>query len=61
VRRHRAVARTSPVQAYTARPTATPTGYLIPAHYRVRTDTIDAAGVITIRYNSRLHYIGLGK
>ena len=32
-----------------------------PAHCRVRTDPIDAAGAITIRYNSRLHHIGLGK
>ena len=52
---------TTPIQAYNARPKATPTGYVIPAHCRVRTDTIDAAGVITIRYNSRLHHIGLGK
>ena len=51
----------TPAQAYTRRPKATPTGYVIPAHCRVRTDTIDAAGVITIRYNSRLHHIGLGK
>jgi hypothetical protein len=27
----------------------------------VRTDVIDAAGVITIGYNSHLHHIGLGK
>jgi hypothetical protein len=38
-----------------------PTGYQIPPHYRVRHDRIDAAGVITIRYNSRLHHIGLTK
>jgi transposase InsO family protein len=61
VRPHRAIGRTTPIQAFNARPKATPTGYLIPAHCRVRTDTIDAAGVITIRYNSRLHHIGLGK
>jgi transposase InsO family protein len=60
-RPHRALARRTPIQAYTGRPKATPTGYLIPAHYRVRTDVIDAAGVITIRYNSRLHHIGLSK
>ena len=47
--------------AHTHRPKATPTGYVIPAHCRVRTDVIDVAGVITIRYNSRLHHIGLGK
>ena len=27
----------------------------------MRHDKIDAAGVITIRYNSRLHHIGLSK
>lgn len=60
-RPHRAIGRTTPIQAFHARPKATPNGYLIPAHCRVRTDVIDAAGVITIRYNSRLHHIGLGK
>ena len=29
--------------------------------HRLRTDRIAAAVVITIRYNSRLHHIGLGK
>jgi len=61
VRPHRSIGRTTPIQAFNARPKATPTGYLIPAHCRVRTDVIDAAGVITIRYNSHLHHIGLGK
>ena len=60
-RPHRALDRRTPTQAHTRRPKATPTGYPIPAHCRVRTDTIDAAGAITIRYNSRLHHIGLGK
>ena len=41
--------------------TGHPTGYQIPPHFRVRHDKIDAAGVITIRYNSRLHHIGLSK
>ena len=40
---------------------SSPTGYRIPPHYRVRTDRIDKAGTITIRHNSRLHHIGLGK
>jgi hypothetical protein len=34
---------------------------LIPSHYRVRRDKIDASGVITLRHNSRLHHIGLGR
>ena len=60
-RPHRAIARTTPIHAFNARPKATPTGYLIPAHCRVRSDVIDTAGVITIRYNSHLHHIGLGR
>jgi hypothetical protein len=30
-------------------------------HYRVRLDRIDTSGVITLRHNSRLHHIGLGR
>jgi transposase InsO family protein len=60
-RPHRALQRRTPIEAFTARPKAFPTGYQIPPHYRVRHDKIDTAGVITIRYNSRLHHIGLSK
>jgi transposase InsO family protein len=61
VRPHRAINRRTPLQAFTFRPKAFPTAYTIAPHYRVRHDRIDAAGVITIRYNSRLHHIGLSK
>jgi transposase InsO family protein len=61
VRPHRALRRRTPLQAFNDRPKAFPTGYQIAPHYRVRHDRIDAAGVITIRYNSRLHHIGLSK
>jgi hypothetical protein len=61
VRPHRAIDRRTPQQAFDARPKAFPTAHKIPPHYRVRHDRIDAAGVITIRYNSRLHHIGLSK
>jgi transposase InsO family protein len=61
VRPHRALERKTPHHAFTARPHAFPTGYRIPPHFRVRHDRIDAAGVITVRYNSRLHHIGLTK
>ena len=60
VRPHRALNRGTPTQAYTARPKAVPTGIKIPAHYRVRNDTIDSGGTVTLRHNSRLHHIGLG-
>jgi transposase InsO family protein len=62
VRPHRALGRRTPEQAYTARPKATPTKALnIPGHYRVRNDRIDPSGVITLRHNSKLHHIGLGR
>lgn len=61
VRPHRAIDRRTPLQAFTSRPKAFPTTYTIAPHYRVRHDRIDAAGVITVRYNSRLHHIGLSK
>jgi hypothetical protein len=62
VRPHRALARRTPAQAYTARPKAVPTGTPIDTgHYRVRHDRIDNSGVITLRHNSRLHHIGLGR
>jgi transposase InsO family protein len=60
VRPHRALSRATPAQAYAARPKAVPTGPVIPAHYRVRTDKIDSGGSVTVRHNSRLHHIGLG-
>jgi transposase InsO family protein len=48
--------------ACSARPNAVPTGTPIDTgHYRVRRDCIDNSGVITLRHNSRLHHIGLGR
>jgi transposase InsO family protein len=61
IRPHRALHRATPADAYAARPKAIPGGLVIDPHYRVRTDIIDKAGSITIRYNSRLHHIGLGR
>ena len=61
IRPHRANNRTTPTQAYSARPKATPHGIVIDPHWRVRTDTIDKSGTVTIRYDSRLHHIGLGR
>jgi hypothetical protein len=61
IRPHRALRRHTPLEAFNDRPKAFPSGYQIPPHYRLRHDKIDAGGVITIRYNSRLHHIGLSK
>lgn len=62
-RPHRGIGRRTPAQAFAARPKAGPRrhGVLVDEHYRVRRDRIDASGVITIRHNSRLHHIGLGR
>ncbi len=61
VRPHRAIGRRTPWQAYTARPKATATGPYIDPHWRVRHDKIDKAGTVTLRHNSRMHHIGLGR
>jgi transposase InsO family protein len=61
IRPHRALGRTTPSHAYTARPKATATGPYIDPHCRVRHDRIDQAGAVTLRHNSRLHHIGLGR
>ena len=62
VRPHRALGRRTPRQAYDARPKAVPTGTpLENTHYRVRHDKIDTGGTITLRHNSRLHHIGIGR
>jgi hypothetical protein len=34
---------------------------MLPAHTRLRHDKVDPSGVITLRHNSRLHHIGLGR
>ena len=62
-RPHRALGRRTPAEAYAARPKASPpaTGPTIADHYRVRHDIIGPTGVITLRYNSRLHHIGIGR
>jgi transposase InsO family protein len=61
IRPHRAIGRATPAQAYRARPKARPATPIGTAHYRVRRDRIDASGVITVRYDSRLRHIGLGR
>ena len=63
VRPHRALNRATPASAFAARPKATPSGPVlqIPSHSRVRKDKIDSHGVITLRYRSRLHHIGVGR
>ena len=62
-RPHRAIGRRTPAEAFGARPKASPTlpGLVVPPHVRVRRDKVDITGVITLRHNSRLHHVGLGR
>jgi transposase InsO family protein len=52
----------TPASIYTTHPKASPTsGREHDTHDRVRSDTIDKAGVVTLRVNGRLHHIGVGR
>jgi len=61
-RPHRSLNRRTPLAAYQARPKATPVGSTQPEPQpRVRRDVVDSDGKLTIRYNGRLHHIGIGR
>ena len=61
-RPHRALGRRTPLEAYQARPKATPTGVPLDDNgWRVRHDTVDDCGKLTLRHGSRLHHIGIGR
>ncbi len=62
-RPHRALDGRTPLQAYSARIKARPTRAGAPptTHFRVRQDKVDSKGKVTLRHNSRLHHIGIGR
>jgi transposase InsO family protein len=59
-RPHRSLHQRTPTQAYHARSKASPAKN-VEGHWRIRQDRIDDTGVVTLRYNSRLHHIGIGR
>jgi transposase InsO family protein len=63
VRPHRAIGRRTPAQAFAARTKATPRrpGIVVPTEHRVRRDRIDNAGTVTLRYQSKLRHLGIGR
>jgi hypothetical protein len=61
VRPHRAIGRRTPAEAYAGRPKATPAGAQVPVHCRVRRDRLDRGGGVTLRHDSRLHHIKVGR
>jgi hypothetical protein len=61
-RPHRALKGRTPLQAYNTRIKAKPaTGTPPTTHFRVRQDKVDQGGRVTLRHNSRLHHIGIGR
>jgi transposase InsO family protein len=61
IRPHRALSGRTPLQAYSARVKARPAGRAPATHFRVRQDKVDATGTVTLRYDSRLYKIGVGR
>ena len=61
IRPHRAIGRRTPLQAYSARLKARPAGAAASTYFRVRSDKVDKAGKVSLRYDSRLYKIGLGR
>ena len=60
-RPHRSLNRRTPAAAYQSRPKATPTGSTTGTHERIRYDRVDGQGKVTLRHDSRLHHIGIGR
>jgi hypothetical protein len=61
-RPHRSLpGRATPATAYAARPKAVPGDRAADTHDRVRTDRIDATGLVTLRHQGRLYHIGVGR
>src|SRR6185437_6479261 len=57
-RPHRSLpGRATPATAYAGRPKASPGDRTADTHNRVRTDRIDATGLVTLRHNGRLLHI----
>ncbi len=61
IRPHRATGRRTPLQAYSARVKAAPAAAKADTYFRVREDKVDKTGKVSLRYDSRLYKIGIGR
>jgi transposase InsO family protein len=62
IRPHRALGGRTPLQAYSARLKARAANAPeAETRFRVRHDKVDTAGTVTLRHDSKLHHIGLGR
>jgi transposase InsO family protein len=59
-RPHRATGRVTPGEAYRATPKAHPAGRGATGHFRLRFDTTDGKGAMTLRRAGRLHHLAIG-
>jgi transposase InsO family protein len=60
-RPHRARSRLTPSEAFSARDRAHPGSPVSATHFRLRTDRVDNEGHVTLRHDSRLLHIGVGR
>lgn len=60
-RPHRSLDRVTPAVAYQRLPKAHPGPTTRDTRQRLRRDRIDNSGVVTLRYNGRLHHVGVGR
>ena len=59
-RPHRSLGRRTPQEVFDTKIKARPPATNPDTHFRVRHDKVDKHGSLTIRYQSRLHHIGMG-
>jgi transposase InsO family protein len=59
-RPHRAAGRRTPAAAYAALSKAHPAGRGSPGHFRLRYDTTDSKGALTMRRGGRMHHLKVG-
>ena len=60
IRPHRALGGRTPLAAYSARLKARP-GARPDTHFRIRRDAVGSNGTVTLRHDSKLHHIGIGR
>ena len=60
LRPHRATGRITPADAYRATPRALPSGVGGRGHFRLRYDTADSKGAMTLRRAGRLYHLKVG-
>ena len=60
-RPHRALGRHTPAEVFAAKVKAHPATAVPDTHFRVRHDRVDKTGCVTLRYESRLRHLGIGR